>query len=75
MYDATGVRFQAGKHAALLHHIVTQLPDDHPASQNYERLKDVLGHTPQVRPLITFTLRITNRLCTRHLVPSRNMSG
>lgn len=46
MYDATGVRLQAGKHAAILHHIVSNLPDDHPAAQNYEKLKDVLGHTP-----------------------------
>ncbi|HFC09526.1 MAG TPA: divergent PAP2 family protein [Chloroflexi bacterium] len=43
IYDATGVRRQAGEHAALLNRIVADLQDGHlPAG---EALREVLGHT------------------------------
>lgn len=48
MYDATGVRFQAGQQAVVLNQIVVQLPAEHPLSYRIP-LREVLGHTmPQV---------------------------
>ena len=45
MYDATGIRQHAGKHASVLNMIITELPPEHPAGRQPE-LKDALGHTP-----------------------------
>jgi acid phosphatase family membrane protein YuiD len=45
MYDASGVRLHAGKHASVLNLIMSELPPDHPV-QETGRLRDTLGHTP-----------------------------
>jgi acid phosphatase family membrane protein YuiD len=45
MYDATGVRFQAGRQAEVLNQIVYELPPEHPLSDS-RPLRDLLGHTP-----------------------------
>jgi hypothetical protein len=45
MYDASGVRHHAGKHASVLNLIMSELPPDHPV-QGEGRLRDTLGHTP-----------------------------
>ena len=44
IYDATGIRRQAGKHAEIINAIVTDLASGHPLQQ--EKLREVLGHTP-----------------------------
>eukprot|EP01025_Chloroclados_australasicus_P005296 TRINITY_DN11539_c0_g2_i2.p4 TRINITY_DN11539_c0_g2~~TRINITY_DN11539_c0_g2_i2.p4 ORF type:complete len:175 (-),score=19.73 TRINITY_DN11539_c0_g2_i2:685-1209(-) len=47
MYDACGIRLQAGKHASILNLIVSELPPEHPVSeQSKQPFKDKLGHTP-----------------------------
>ncbi|KAK4763947.1 hypothetical protein SAY87_013385 [Trapa incisa] len=45
MYDATGVRLQAGKQAEVLNQIVYELPAEHPLSES-RPLRELLGHTP-----------------------------
>eukprot|EP00803_Ostreobium_quekettii_P004283 evm.model.scf_858.7 EVM.evm.TU.scf_858.7 scf_858:40998-42462(-) len=45
MYDASGVRLAAGRHASVLNVIISELPPEHPV-QDGVRLKDSLGHTP-----------------------------
>ena len=37
MYDATGIRQHAGKHASVLNMIITELPPEHPAGRQPER--------------------------------------
>ncbi len=44
-YDAAGVRRQAGIHAEKINLLFKELLTGHPISE--ERLKEVLGHTPQ----------------------------
>ena len=44
IYDATGIRRQAGKHAEIINAIVEDLAAGHPVQQ--EKLREVLGHTP-----------------------------
>jgi len=44
IYDATGIRRQAGKHAELINAIIEDLATGHPLQQ--EKLREVLGHTP-----------------------------
>jgi uncharacterized protein len=44
IYDATGIRRQAGKHAEIINTIVSDLAHGHPLRQ--EQLREVLGHTP-----------------------------
>ncbi len=47
IYDATGIRRQAGRHAELINAIVSDLTSGHPIQEKYdEKLKEVLGHTP-----------------------------
>lgn len=47
IYDATGVRRQAGKHAEKINAIIQNLASGHPHWQEtQEQLKEVLGHTP-----------------------------
>jgi acid phosphatase family membrane protein YuiD len=47
IYDATGIRRQAGKHAELINTIVQDLGSGKPHWQEaQEKLKEVLGHTP-----------------------------
>ena len=45
MYDATGVRLQAGRHAEVLNQMILELPTQHPVSDT-RPLRDSLGHTP-----------------------------
>ena len=44
LYDATGIRRQAGIHAALINAMIRDLASGHPLKQ--EQLREVLGHTP-----------------------------
>ena len=44
LYDATGVRRQAGMQAQKINKIIDELLQGHPISEN--QLKEVLGHTP-----------------------------
>lgn len=44
IYDATGIRRQAGKHAEIINAMVRDLASGHPLRE--EQLKEVLGHTP-----------------------------
>jgi hypothetical protein len=44
IYDATGIRRQAGKHARIINKMITDLASGHPLKQ--EELREVLGHTP-----------------------------
>lgn len=45
LYDAAGVRRQAGLHAAKINQLVNEFFAGHPISEN--QLKEVLGHTPR----------------------------
>jgi uncharacterized protein len=44
IYDATGIRRQAGKHAEVINAIINDLASGHPLKE--EQLREVLGHTP-----------------------------
>jgi acid phosphatase family membrane protein YuiD len=44
IYDATGIRRQAGKHAEVINAMVRDLARGHPLPE--EQLREVLGHTP-----------------------------
>ena len=44
IYDATGIRRQAGKHAEIINQMITDLASGHPLKE--ETLREVLGHTP-----------------------------
>ena len=44
VYDATGIRRQAGLQAALINAIIRDLASGHPLKS--EKLREVLGHTP-----------------------------
>jgi acid phosphatase family membrane protein YuiD len=44
VYDATGIRRQAGMHAALINAMINDLATGHPLKG--EQLREVLGHTP-----------------------------
>jgi acid phosphatase family membrane protein YuiD len=44
VYDATGIRRQAGIHAALINAMIRDLASGHPLKQ--EQLREILGHTP-----------------------------
>jgi acid phosphatase family membrane protein YuiD len=44
IYDATGIRRQAGKHAELINAMINDLASGNPLKE--EQLREVLGHTP-----------------------------
>lgn len=44
VYDATGIRRQAGRHASIINAMIRDLFEGHPMRQ--EQLKEVLGHSP-----------------------------
>lgn len=44
IYDATGIRRQAGRQAVVINQLVRDLLDGHPLRQ--VRLREVLGHSP-----------------------------
>ncbi|HNT24512.1 MAG TPA: divergent PAP2 family protein [Anaerolineales bacterium] len=45
IYDATGIRRQAGKHAEMINAMIEDLAAGHPLKE--EQLREVLGHTPR----------------------------
>jgi hypothetical protein len=45
IYDAAGVRRQAGMHAERINHIINEFFSGQPISE--KELKEVLGHTPR----------------------------
>jgi acid phosphatase family membrane protein YuiD len=44
IYDATGIRRQAGIHAEIINSMINDLAAGHPLKE--EQLREVLGHTP-----------------------------
>lgn len=44
LYDATGIRRQAGRHAEIINAMIQDLVEGHPLHQ--EQLIEVLGHSP-----------------------------
>lgn len=44
IYDATGIRRQAGRHAEIINAMIQDLVEGHPLHQ--EQLREVLGHSP-----------------------------
>jgi uncharacterized protein len=44
IYDATGIRRQAGMHAEIINHMIQDLATGHPLKS--QELREVLGHTP-----------------------------
>jgi len=44
IYDATGIRRQAGRHAEIINAMIRDLASGHPLQE--ETLREVLGHTP-----------------------------
>ncbi|CAN1794733.1 Uncharacterized membrane protein YuiD, partial [Linum perenne] len=67
MYDATGVRLQAGRQAELLNQIVYELPAEHPLAES-KPLRELLGHTPaQVHlpyaALYAYVVMLDLRMC------------
>jgi acid phosphatase family membrane protein YuiD len=44
IYDATGIRRQAGRHARIINRMIIDLTFGHPLKQ--EELREVLGHSP-----------------------------
>ena len=45
IYDATGIRRQAGQHAKIINAIIKDFLEGHPA-RSQEKLREVLGHSP-----------------------------
>lgn len=43
MYDALGIRRAAGEQAKVLNHMISR---EEPSKNNFEKLKELLGHTP-----------------------------
>jgi hypothetical protein len=54
IYDATGIRRQAGKHATIINAMVQDILEGH-ALRSQEKLREVLGHSP-MEALIGFLL-------------------
>ena len=46
VYDATGIRRQAGIHAELINIIIRNLATGHPLRIGNQQVREVLGHTP-----------------------------
>lgn len=44
VYDAAGVRREAGRHAEKINQVIQELLSGHPISE--QQLKEVIGHTP-----------------------------
>ena len=44
LYDAAGVRREAGRHAELINIVITEVFSGHPISE--KQLREVIGHTP-----------------------------
>lgn len=63
IYDATGIRRQAGRHAEIINAVLRDLLEGHQLSQ--ERLREVLGHSP----LEAFVGMILGLVVAQLLVP------
>ena len=47
IYDATGVRRQAGYHAERINHILRSIVTDHKIAESYRtELREIIGHSP-----------------------------
>lgn len=47
IYDATGVRRQAGYHAERINHILRSIVSDHKIADSYRtELREIIGHSP-----------------------------
>ncbi len=47
IYDATGVRRQAGYHAERINHILRSIVTDHKIADSYRtELREIIGHSP-----------------------------
>jgi acid phosphatase family membrane protein YuiD len=55
IYDAMGIRRQAGRHAEIINTIIRGLVEGHPLRQ--EQLREVLGHSP-LEAIVGLTLGI-----------------
>ncbi|KAL6193153.1 PREDICTED: uncharacterized protein LOC101299153 [Fragaria vesca subsp. vesca] len=72
MYDATGVRLQAGRQAEVLNQIVYELPSEHPLAES-RPLRELLGHTPPqviaggILGVVTATIGHLIILATSHI--------
>ncbi|MEJ2011844.1 MAG: divergent PAP2 family protein [Anaerolineales bacterium] len=54
IYDATGIRRQAGKHAKIINAMIKDILEGH-ALRSQEQLREVLGHSP-LEALVGFLL-------------------
>jgi acid phosphatase family membrane protein YuiD len=61
IYDATGIRRQAGKHARIINQMIFDLTSGHPLKQ--EQLREVLGHTPIEALVGTLLGIVTAQIC------------
>ena len=66
IYDATGIRRQAGRHARIINKMISDLSSGHPLKQ--ELLREVLGHTP-LEALAGTLLGITIAQVTWWIIP------
>ncbi|CAI5506703.1 unnamed protein product [Closterium sp. Naga37s-1] len=76
MYDASGVRLQAGRQAEVLNQIVYELPPDHPLAES-RPLKEPIGHTqPQVvAGALLLCLILASSYCFVTVVPDVEALG
>jgi hypothetical protein len=66
IYDATGIRRQAGRHARIINKMISGLSSGNPLKQ--ELLREVLGHTP-LEALAGTLLGITIAQVTWWIIP------
>lgn len=66
IYDATGIRRQAGRHARIINKMISDLSSGNPLKQ--ELLREVLGHTP-LEALAGTLLGITIAQVTWWIIP------
>jgi acid phosphatase family membrane protein YuiD len=61
IYDAMGIRRQAGRHAEIINTIIQGLVEGHPLRQ--EQLREVLGHSP-LEAILGMTLGVVTAQLT-----------
>ncbi len=67
IYDATGIRRQAGRHAEIINAMVQDLVEGHPLRQ--EALREVLGHSP-MEAIVGVALGLVVSLITAMIWPA-----
>ena len=67
IYDATGIRRQAGRHAEIINAMVQDLVEGHPLRQ--EALREVLGHSP-MEAIVGVVLGLVVSLITAMIWPA-----